>query len=91
MRSVCFIITTCGDGFIDRSPHIATADLAYGIGGLAGLPYTSTCLRSVRAVLSRAFLNALCDLGVFLCRLVRREYLSPRQWHFGMACASSSV
>ena len=35
----------------------------------------------------RAFLNALCDLGVFLCRLVRREYLSPRPWHFGMACA----
>jgi hypothetical protein len=37
MRSVFFITTTHGDGCIDRSLQIATADLTYGIGGLAGL------------------------------------------------------
>ncbi len=50
VRSVFFITTTRGDGFIDRSPQIATADLMYGVGALAGLSYTSMVARSLRSV-----------------------------------------
>jgi hypothetical protein len=62
LRSVLTAILARRDGFIARNPHIATADLAYGIGGLAGLSYTSTSARSMRSV---------------FCELLRRLRCSP--------------
>jgi hypothetical protein len=50
VRSVFFITTRHGDGFIDRSPQIPTADYRVGIGALPGPSYTSTSERSVRSV-----------------------------------------
>jgi hypothetical protein len=50
MRSIFFITTTHEGGIIDRSLQIANTDYRVGIGGLAGLFYTSTLLRSVRAM-----------------------------------------
>jgi hypothetical protein len=53
MRSVFFITTMHGEGFIDRSPQIPTADLAYGIGGLRVIPTLQgrrgRCLRNFSA------------------------------------------
>ena len=49
-RSVLTTIITRADGFIARSPQIATADLMYGVGALAGLSYTSMVVRSVRSI-----------------------------------------
>jgi hypothetical protein len=50
VRSVLTAIITRADGFIARSLQIATADLTYGVGALAGLSYTSMVARSVRSV-----------------------------------------
>jgi hypothetical protein len=49
-RSVLTVIITRVGCFIARISQVATADLTYGIGGLAGLSYTSMPARSVRSV-----------------------------------------
>jgi hypothetical protein len=91
MRPVLTVIITRVGDSIARFSQIVTAGPTSEIGGFCGFSWASTCPRSVRSVFWPAFVNALCDLGVFLCRLVRREYLSPRPWHFGMACAPCSA
>jgi hypothetical protein len=50
MRSISFITTTHGDGFIARISQIAIAHRTCTIGALAGLSYTLTVARSVRSV-----------------------------------------
>jgi len=50
VRSVLTAIITRASGFIARSPQIATADLTYGVGALAGLSYPAVLTRAVRSV-----------------------------------------
>jgi hypothetical protein len=50
VRSVSTVIITRIGGSITRISHIATADRTCRIGSLAGLSYTSTSARSVRAM-----------------------------------------
>ena len=58
MRSVFFIAITRGDGYIDCSPQITTADERVGISALPGPSYTSMAARSVRSIFWSAFLMA---------------------------------
>jgi hypothetical protein len=61
LRSVFFMITMHGDGFIARISQIATAGPTSEIGGFAGLSYTSTSARSMRAMFCELLRRLRCS------------------------------
>ncbi len=74
VRSVFFITTTRGDGFIDRRRGYRPRTNAYGIGGLQ----VFHSLRGLCGRCGRCFTNFSADFGIRRNQWVRRAPMSSR-------------